>query len=127
MNPFSHIDLRVDSMPNCLPFYERLLSRFGFGSPTNDGAWQIFVGAGEYPTVAFFSIIEEATHQPNNNRIAFWAASRDEVDEIGALLREIGASIDSGPRLCSEYSNGYYAIFFADPAGNLLEVVHRTE
>ncbi len=127
MNPFSHVDLRVDSMAKCLPFYETLLSRFGFGSPTNDGEWQIFVGDGEYPSVAFFSIIEEATHQPNGNRIAFWAASRDEVDGIGALLREIGARVESGPRLCSEYNNGYYAVFFEDPAGNLLEVVHRTE
>lgn len=127
MNPFSHIDLRVDDMGKCLPFYEKLLSKFGFGSPTSDGAWEIFVGQGEYPSVAFFSIIEDAAHQPNGTRIAFWAASQRDVDAIGALLVDIGASIESGPRLCSEYNNGYYAVFFEDPAGNLLEVVHRTE
>ena len=103
------------------------MSKFGFGSPTSSGEWEVFVGQGEYPSVAFFSIIEEATHQPNVNRIALWAASRGEVDAIGTLLRDFGARIESGPRLCSEYNDGYYAIFFADPAGNLLEVVHRTE
>ncbi|HJO02528.1 MAG TPA: VOC family protein [Acidobacteriota bacterium] len=127
MNPFSHIDLRVDSMAKCLPFYRALLAEFGFGDPTSSGEWEIFVGEGEYPSVAFFSIIEEVAHRPNGNRIALWAGSRDEVDAIGALLREIGASIESGPRLCSEYNDGYYAVFFEDPAGNLLEVVHRTE
>ena len=132
MNPFSHIDLRVDNMVKCRPFYETLLSKFGFRSSTDtgaysDGAWEVFVCEGEYPSVAFFSITEQATHRPNGNRIALWAASRDEVDAIGALLREIGAHIESGPRLCREYNNHYYAVFFEDPAGNLLEVVHRTE
>ncbi len=127
MNPYSHIDLRVDSMDTCLPFYEKLLARFGFGHRTSDGEWEIFVGDGEFPGVAFFSMIEDPAHRPNGNRIAFCALSRDEVDAVGELLREIGAGIESGPRLCSEYNDGYYAVFFEDPAGNLLEVVHRTE
>jgi predicted lactoylglutathione lyase len=67
---------------------------------------------------------EDRNHKPNANRIAFWAESRERVDEIGELLQAAGALNISGPRACPEYSPTYYAVFFEDPFGNCLEVCY---
>lgn len=126
MNPYSHVDLRVRDMDTALPFYERLLPALGFVHRHHDEDWKVFAGEGQLPSAPFVSITEDSGHRPNANRIAFWRESRAEVDRIGDLLAEIGADVESGPRVCTEYRGDYYAVFFADPSGNLLEVVHRT-
>lgn len=124
-NPFGHIDLRVRDMETALPFYTALLPALGFVNAYGGEEWKVFAAEGELPAAPFFSITEDPEHRANANRIAFWAPSREEVDRVGALLRDIGAEIESGPRECPEYRGSYYAVFFQDPSGNLLEVVHR--
>ncbi len=58
------------------------------------------------------------------HHVALAAASREVVDERAAWLREAGATIESGPKEY-DYSPGYYAVFFHDPDGFKLEIVHR--
>lgn len=67
---------------------------------------------------------EDPAHQPNGTRIAFWAESIARVDELGAFLKTIGAEEIEGPGFEAE---DYYAVFFNDPSGNRLEIVHRTQ
>ena len=58
------------------------------------------------------------------DHLAVAAQSREQVDERAVWLRERGAEIESGPAEY-EYSPGYYAVFFYDPDGIKLEIVHR--
>ena len=58
------------------------------------------------------------------HHICFYAASRDVVDDRFRCLRERGAVIESEPREYA-YTPGYYAVFFYDPDGIKLEIVHR--
>ena len=58
------------------------------------------------------------------HHVAFRAPSRAVVDERAHWLRDEGATIESGPEEYP-YSPGYYAVFFYDPDGLKLEVVHR--
>jgi glyoxylase I family protein len=60
------------------------------------------------------------------HHVAFTATSRAMVDERAAWLREQGVPIESGPE-DYDYTPGYYAVFFADPDGIKLEIVHRPE
>jgi predicted lactoylglutathione lyase len=46
------------------------------------------------------------------------------VDALHALLQKIGAEILDPPAHYPEYSEGYYAVFFADPDGLKLEYCH---
>jgi glyoxylase I family protein len=58
------------------------------------------------------------------HHVAFFADSRELVDERAAWLRDRGAEIESGPAEY-DYTPGYYAVFFYDPDGIKLEIVHR--
>lgn len=60
---------------------------------------------------------------PGLHHLAFAATSRAEVDALHRLLREIGATILDPPAEY-DYVPGYYAVFFTDPDGLKLELVH---
>ena len=49
---------------------------------------------------------------------------RSVVDERAEWLRANGHTIESGPEEY-DYTPGYYAVFFYDPDGIKLEIVHR--
>jgi catechol 2,3-dioxygenase-like lactoylglutathione lyase family enzyme len=121
---FDHIDLRVKEIAPAKEFYRQLLPALGFSIDSSGDTWSIWQAAGEGP-VAFFGFTEEPKHQPNENRIAFWAESRAEVDRLAEVARRSGALNLEGPGLWREYSPGYYAVFFEDPSGNRLEVCCR--
>jgi catechol 2,3-dioxygenase-like lactoylglutathione lyase family enzyme len=126
VNRFGHIDLRVSEMDSALPFYAALLPALGFSHEYHGEDWKVWAAEGTLPSAAYFAVIEDRGHVPNANRIAFWAASREEVDSAAAIARAAGAIIESGPRECPEYDPSYYAVFFQDPSGNRLEIVYRT-
>jgi catechol 2,3-dioxygenase-like lactoylglutathione lyase family enzyme len=122
-----HIDLRVKNFARAKEFYGKLLPALGFNRDRSDAEWGTFYTVGGDQPPVFFGFTEDASHQPNGNRIAFWAESRSEVDKIGELAREIGGRNIEGPELCVEYSPGYYAVFFEDPDGTKLEVCCREQ
>jgi catechol 2,3-dioxygenase-like lactoylglutathione lyase family enzyme len=121
---FDHIDLRVKNRESAQRFYSKILPAIGFRVDKSGEKWGLFEADGSI-AVAFFGFTEEADHQPNGNRIAFWAPSREGVDKVAEVLRDAGATNIEGPEVCVEYSPGYYAVFFEDPDGNKLEVCHR--
>ena len=57
------------------------------------------------------------------HHVAFEASSRAAVDDRADWLRERGEEIESGPEEYS-YQPGYYAVFFYDPDGIKLEILH---
>ena len=57
------------------------------------------------------------------HHLAIAASSREQVDERAAWLRAAGAVLESEPKEY-EYIPGYYAVFFYDPDGLKLEIVH---
>lgn len=124
---FDHIDLRVKDMAAARPFYTRILPELGLTCDRSDDTWGTFYAPGGDRPSAFFGFIEDAQHQPNGTRIAFWAETREEVDRFAGIVREAGGRNMEGPMLCSEYSPGYYALFFEDPDGNKLEICCREQ
>ncbi|PTX99894.1 glyoxalase [Verrucomicrobia bacterium LW23] len=124
-----HIDLRVPDLAGTAPFYNTLLPELGFCRAADIAGWLQYYAEAEGDTTAdsptsFFGVAQDALHRPNATRIAFWAESPGEVDRLGTLLATIGARNIEGP---AWEHPGYYAVFFEDPAGNRLEICHRTE
>jgi catechol 2,3-dioxygenase-like lactoylglutathione lyase family enzyme len=122
-----HIDLRVRDMEKARKFYGRLLPALGFTCDRSDQEWGTFYAVGGDRPDEFFGFTHDPQQQPNGNRIAFWAETRARVDELAALVREIGAGNIEGPALEPAYSPGYYACFFEDPDGNKLEICCREQ
>ena len=120
---FDHIDLRVRNLAECRAFYQRLLPALGFTKDAQIEGWLQFERA-EGATPEFFGVTESTNHQPNQNRIAFWAENNGEVNALARLIKEAGAQNIEGPL----YEDpGYYAVFFEDPSGNRLEICHREQ
>ena len=60
---------------------------------------------------------------PGLHHVAFAAESQATVDEVGAVLARLGAEILQGPRPY-DHQPDRYAVFFLDPDGIKLEVIH---
>jgi catechol 2,3-dioxygenase-like lactoylglutathione lyase family enzyme len=67
-------------------------------------------------------------YSPGLHHLAWRAGSRADVDALHDLLRRsgaaIGATVLDPPAEYPQYEPGYYAVFFADPDGLKLELVH---
>jgi catechol 2,3-dioxygenase-like lactoylglutathione lyase family enzyme len=67
-----------------------------------------------------------ATEPRHESHLAFAAASRAQVDEVGAAATAAGLEILHAPRVWPEYHPTYYAVFFRDLDGNNIEAVCHT-
>jgi len=127
-----HVDLVVRSVERTLPFYRDLLGPLGW-----HGISEVEGERGEtiwYLTGPGTSIGLRSA-QPSQigagydryslglHHLAFEAPSRSVVDERADWLREHDVEFESEPQEYG-YSPGYYAVFFYDPDGLKLEIVH---
>lgn len=125
-----HVDLVVSSISRSLPFYRDLLAPLGWHrireveGERGETIWY-FSGPG-----TGIGLRETQTRDAVHDRyrvglhhLALEAASRAAVDERADWLREQGVTIESGPEEYA-YQPGYYAVFFYDPDGIKLEIVH---
>ena len=127
-NPFSHVDLRVPDLEAGVEFYTILMPEVGFSKYEGGQVFRSWTTPeGRGPSRAWFGITDDPEHRPNANRIAFAVESRAEVDRITPILERAGARAISGPKLMPDYTDTYYAVFFDDPWGNPLEILHWTD
>lgn len=123
MSLYDHVDGRVRDLESAKAFYDAFMSALGL-SVIGESA-----DSREYYTddkrEAFFGITESDQHRPNDARVAFFAESTRQVDDVANAIRKAGASRIEGPEVCEEYSQPYYAVFFEDPEGNKFEVCCR--
>ena len=125
-----HVDLVVSSIERSLPFYTALLGPLGFYTVSEvegergETIWYI---GGPGTAVG----LREAQSGPESydrysiglHHLAFEASSRGDVDERAEWLRAQGVELESEPQEYT-YLPGYYAVFFFDPDGLKLEIVH---
>ena len=127
------MDLVVSSVERSVPFYRGLLGPLGWvGAVEQQGErgepirylwgpdWEGSLGLREAHSEA--GPVDR--YAVGLHHVAFSAPSRAAVDETARWLREQGAEIEGGPGE-RHYTPGYYAVFFYDPDGIKLEVVHR--
>jgi catechol 2,3-dioxygenase-like lactoylglutathione lyase family enzyme len=134
-----HLDMVVSDLERSLAFYQGLLEPLGWTrTATIEGerGEKVFYIGGELGERWFALGLREAqsdSHATPYDRygvgvhhVAFEARSRGEVDERHEWLLAQGADVESAPREY-DYTPSYYAVFFADPDGIKLELVHKPD
>jgi glyoxylase I family protein len=135
MEPIDHLDLVVTDLERSLAFYRGLLEPLGYVRTSEiegeRGERVVYIGRhGGMGSVSLRVAQSDAHGVPYDrygiglHHLAFAAESRERVDERAVWLRQAGATIESGPEEYG-YTPGYYAVFFYDPDGIKLELVHR--
>lgn len=128
-----HIDLNVTDLAAAQRVYGPVLEFLGYTRVKDAGGfeWDLRVpGDGRGASLGLRQCDPaEAAHAhrryaPGLHHLAWRAASRDDVDRLYALLVERGITVLDPPAHYPEYSGDYYAVFFEDPDGMKLEVVH---
>ena len=124
-----HVDLVVSSIERSLPFYRELLGPLGFhriGEVEGERGETIWYFGGPGSSIGVRqaqSLGGIDRYRVGLHHVAISAASRAAVDERYEWLAGTGAEIESPPQEYT-YMPGYYAVFFFDPDGIKLEIVH---
>jgi glyoxylase I family protein len=130
-----HLDLVVSDFERSLAFYRGLLGPLGYvreGEIEGErGERVVYLNRADNSGSVSIRASQSDAHPVPYDRyavglhhIAFAAASRAEVDERARWVTDQGATIESEPQEYT-YTPGYYAVFFYDPDGIKLEIVHR--
>ncbi len=124
VNGIAHIQLSVRDMTRSVPFYRTLLH--GLAMKTLIDTPQFFYCIGSRTGVAIAPVDPQLAGESFHQRrvglhhLCFRARSRDDVDAIHELARQIGASIVHPPRE-DAFAPGYYSVLFEDPDGIRIE------
>ena len=127
-----HIDLNVSDLAAARRVYGPVLEHLGYVQVKDqaDGCeWDLQLeGRGASLGIkACDPALQDHVHQryaPGLHHLAWRAESRADVDAVHALLIEHGITVLDPPAHYPEYSGDYYAVFFEDPDGMKLELVH---
>ncbi|GAC1351345.1 MAG: VOC family protein [Polyangiales bacterium] len=125
----NHLVLTVNDLARSRAFYDRLLPTLGyrllfeesdvFGYRGADGLKLFFAAASPTNRGSAFDRYKVGLHH-----LAFNAPDRAFVDSVHAKLVAWGVEVLDAPAEYPQYDPGYYAVFFVDPDGIKLEVVH---
>ena len=124
-----HVDLVVSSIERSLPFYRELLGPLGWhriAEVEGERGETIWYLGGPGTGIGLREAQVDGDHDRYRvglHHVALEATSRAAVDERYAWLLESGVEIESPPQEYG-YQPGYYAVFFYDPDGIKLEIVH---
>ena len=126
----------VSSLETSLPFYRELLEPIGWSGHrevTGERGEPIHYLSVEGTGVAALGLREKRSdanpvpvdrYAVGLHHVCIGVPSREIVNERSEWLRERGAEIEDGPREF-DYRPGYYAVFFYDPDGIKIELLHR--
>lgn len=125
-----HLDLTVTDLARSIAFYDMVLGKLGY-TRSSDYAGDVPCWALETTGPCFSiglhmarSTAEHDRYTAGFHHLALHAENRDAVDAFHAFLLREGIRVLDAPAEY-DYTPGYYAVFFVDPDGLKLELVHE--
>ena len=133
-----HVQITVKNLAEAEVFYDKLMPLIGFDlrhkvkgrvdahdfdviEYCHD---QLVIGFNS-PRAAFQNDDVHRRKPGSVHHLAFKADSPEEIDKLYPLIVEAGANIVDPPRFYPQHGEAYYALFFKDPCGIKLEIVHE--
>jgi catechol 2,3-dioxygenase-like lactoylglutathione lyase family enzyme len=122
-----HIDLTASDLDRSVAFYEKVLGALGFSRVAHESyiAWsngKMNIGLRAAEPELRDARFEKG--RPGLHHIALRASARADVDEFHAFLNDEAILVLDPPAEYPQYGRDYYAVFFSDPDGVKLELVH---
>ena len=123
-----HLGVNVPDLAAARSYYDVMMPLLGF-EPFHSAEKEFgYQPAGGKPgTRIFFYLSKEnadySRHRTGLQHMAFRARTRAEVDAAHAKAVELGNEVIRSPRLFPRYHENYYATFWYDPHGFMLEIV----
>ncbi|MBI2390660.1 MAG: VOC family protein [Deltaproteobacteria bacterium] len=125
----NHVVLTVNDLAKSRAFYERLLPALGYrllyeqaGSFAYRGADGLKLYFTQAPPENVGATFDR--YRVGLNHLAFNAPDRAFVDDVQKKLESWGVKVLDHAAEYPQYEPGYYAVFFLDPDGMKIEVVH---
>lgn len=133
-----HIQITVKNLEKAEAFYDKLMPLLGFKLKHKAKGQvpehkfdvleyyhpDLIIGFNSPRTV----FRDETVHRRKPgalHHMAFQASSCEEIDKLFPKIQAAGAEIVEPPRYYPQHGESYYALFFKDPDGIKLELVHE--
>ncbi len=123
-----HLMINANDFDAAIRFYSWLMPNLGYPNVENYDQPERMIGFwGDHGSV-WVMVSKDRNEKFDKTRvglreIAIRGASRDCIDELAREISSHGGRILEPPREY-DYRPGYYAVFFTDPDGLKLEIVH---
>jgi catechol 2,3-dioxygenase-like lactoylglutathione lyase family enzyme len=129
--PIGHIGLNVPDLEVARAYYDQLMPALGFEPFLSTADQFAYRPAGGKPGTYLFvyPALEPSSYSRDRaglQHVAFMVPTPAAVNRVHDLVRALGSSVLHEPRTFPEYPPPYYATFWLDPFGFMLEAVcHR--
>ena len=130
MAKINHINLSVSNIKKSTDLYDKVMFALGFTRGIEEkGEWGSVIGYKGNGIELEIIHENDKKYEPFNrfvglNHIALQAESREQVDELYNIVKNLEVEITREPKEYPEYTDNYYAFFFRDPDGIPLEVAY---
>jgi catechol 2,3-dioxygenase-like lactoylglutathione lyase family enzyme len=123
-----HLGINVPDLVRAKSYYDELLPLVGFEPFLAAADEFAFRPSGGKPgTFLFFYLAVEdgpySRHRVGLQHLAFMVKTRTTVHEVHQLVKRIGGEVLHEPQSFPQYAPPYFATFWLDPFGVMLEAV----
>ena len=123
-----HLGLNVGDLGVSKAYYDRLMPAVGFEPFLADADQIAYRPAGRKPGTYLFLYAAQregdySRHRIGLQHVAFKVTTRSAVRSVRQLVGDLGSEILEEPRDFPDYPPPYYATFWRDPNGFMLEAV----
>ncbi|WP_214318822.1 VOC family protein [Nonomuraea sediminis] len=123
-----HIGINVPDLAAAKAYYDQVMPLLGFEEFLSSHDQFAYRPAGGKPGtyLFFYPALEESgfsRHRTGLQHVAFMVGSRSAVRQVRDLAEKLGSEIVHEPREFPEYPPPYYAAFWLDPFGFMIEAV----
>lgn len=131
--PIGHLGINVPDLGVAKAYYDRLMPSLDYESFFNaEDGFSYRPVDGKPGTYLFFNPSLQAgdysRHRTGLQHLAFIVKNRAAVHAVHELATGLGSAIIEAPQEFPQYHPGYFATFWSDPFGHMLEAVcHRDD
>lgn len=129
--PLGHLGINVPDLPAARAYYDVVMPLLGYAPfLSSDDQFAYRPAEAKPGTFVFFypsqSAGDYARTQTGVQHLAFIVDTRESVEAVHETVTELGSVVVHPPTEFPEYHPGYFATFWLDPFGLMLEAVcHR--